>query len=1121
MKITTFILFVALIQVSAAGRAQRLTMVKSNITLKEVFKEINKQTGYNIYWSDSQLNSDQKVDADFKDTPLLEVLDRCLNNTNLTYTVENKTVVIKAKERTITEKIHELFNSSGNLTGTVIDSLGQPLVGASVSLQNTNYKTLTNSKGEFQFSSVPNGNYILAIKYIGYAKLERNIVVDSKDLKLTLVAHVSSSSLDQVQVIAYGTNTQRYNVGSVTKISSADIDKQGVTNPLSALEGMVPGLVITPTSGIPGSSITVQVRGQNTLNSAQAQIAPLDNPLFVIDGVPFAPQNGNVNQFKSLASPGTIGGFNNPYGGISPFNSIDPADIESITVLRDADATAIYGSRGGNGVILITTKKGKIGQTETTLNVRNGITFIGPTMPMMNTQEYLMARHQAFTNDGLTPNTTLYDPAYAPDLLVFDTTRYTNWKKVFLGNTAHNTNATAAISGGNENTQFRIGTGFNRDTYIFPGDFADDRISFSTSLHHLSQDKKFTLDFSSQYSYDKNNSSGAPSLLAAFALEPDYPSLQDSKGNLIWNYNGIPLDGSGAGSNPFAYLKDLYSIENRNLNGSLSLNYQILKGLMFRTNLGYNTFDSQEYSAVPSDAQNPARNPIAEAKFGTENIMTWIAEPQLEYKGTTSNSSYSVLLGGTLQKQNTNTTDIEASGYINDALIGSISGAPNTYALDNFIEYRYAALFGRINYKLDDKYIVDINARRDGSSRFGPDKEFGNFGSIGAGWLFNQESFLKDNLKFLSYGKLRASYGVTGSDAIPDYEYISRYAPTYYTYQGNLGYQPQNLYNPNLSWATTKKFEIGLSLGFLQDRILFEGTWFRDRTGNQLVGYQLPSQTGFSSVYENMNAVVQNQGFELSLNASIIKSAVFVWKTSFNITIPQNKLISFPGLATSSYATTYILGQSLNVIKGFKFAGVDPQTGLFQYYSATGQITANPNFPSNGSLNDFVNLGNTDRKLYGGLQNSFTYKGFQLDAFLTFKKQLGLNYLYSVYTASLPGMEVNLPVSLQNGWQTPGQHTQIEKFSTQYADAYNAASNFTYSNGVYSDASYVRLKTLSLSYAIPSRYLRELSIKALRIYLTGQNIFTITDYKGNDPETQNFYGVPVLKSFSLGLQLTL
>ncbi|SDE97982.1 TonB-linked outer membrane protein, SusC/RagA family [Mucilaginibacter pineti] len=1010
-----------------------------------------------------------------------------------------------------------VINFAQTITGTVRNISNEPLPGVTVTLKGINQFVITNEKGEFTISV----NDVTAILRFTAATVEplEVTLAGQKNINVTLLTKVNK--LDEVQIIAYGTNTQRYNVGSVTKVTADDISKQAVSNPLAALQGRVPGLVVSATSGIPGAAFNVQIRGQNTIKSnLQTIVTPRDNPLFIIDGVPYAPQNGSVNQFPSLASPGIAGVYNNAYGGLSPFNSINPSDIESIEVLRDADATAIYGSRGGNGVILITTKKGKAGKTDFNLNASNGISVVGHTMPMMNTQQYLGMRKEALANGGLTPNLTLYDDGFAPDLLAFDTTRYTDWKKVFLGNTAHNTNVNGSVSGGSTNTQFRISGGYNRDTYIFPGDFADSRASFLMNLHHTSLNQKLTLDFSSNYSYDKNNSAGAPNLLTAYSMEPNYPSLLDGNGNLVWDYKGISLSSYTPNINPFSYLKSRYYIQNKSLNSNLQIGYKLLDGLTFRSSLGYNTFYSQEYYGNPKSAQNPAGNPTASARFGNNNYTTWIAEPQLEYRNTLGKGAYSILIGGTYQRNSNSKTEVDGSGYINDNLIESISGAPTQNASDSYSEYRYAAIFGRINYRWDNKYILNINARRDGSSRFGPNKQFGDFGSVGAGWLFNEESFVNSNLAFLSYGKLRGSYGITGSDAVADYQYLSRWAPTNYTYQGGLGYLPQNLYNPTFSWATTKKLEFGLELGFLQDRILFNSTWYRDRSGNQLITYQLPALTGFNSVVENWDAVVQNTGLELTLQVSVIKSKRFSWTSSFNMTLPKNKVLSFPNLEKSSYSTTYTAGQSINTVYGFKSAGVNATTGVFQFYDTNGQITDSPLPPSSGKFNDYYNIGNLDPKFYGGFQNTFTYNGVQLDVFVEFKKQLGVNYLQQVYY-SLPGMEQNLPVALLNRWKAPGDQTNIQKYSVQYGAEYDAGSNFFQSSGVYSDASYIRIKTVSLSYNLPVKLTKKFNIQNLRIYASAQNLFTITRYLGNDPETQTLYGVPPLKTISCGLQLTL
>lgn len=1000
------------------------------------------------------------------------------------------------------------------VTGTIKTQDNEAYPGVTVAEKGHNNFAISNEKGEYRLKLV-GAHPVIRFTALGAEALE---VPYQGQSRLDVVLKSRTNALDEVQVIAYGTSTQRNSVGSITKIAGRDLAEQPITNPLAGLEGKVPGLTVEQTSGVPGASVTLQIRGQNTVNPDNAHniYAPLDQPLIIVDGVPFAPQNNNINQFPSVASPG-IGPFNDNYGGISPFNGLNPADIESIEVLRDADATAIYGARGGNGVILITTKKGKAGHPVVDVSLNDGESVIGHTMPMMNTRQYLQMRRQAFAGDGLVPNSTPYDPAYAPDLTVFDTTRYTDWKKYFLGNTAHNLNLNASLSGGSVNSQYRLASGFNRDTYIFPGDYADSRATFSTSLHHNSENKRFSLDFTANYGYEKNNSPGDPALLSAYTMVPDYPALTDKSGGLVWNYNGVPLDGFSAQSNPAAYLKELYSIQNVSLNSNLLASYRIINGLVFRTSFGYSSYNSQEYYGDPLAAQNPEYGPESTARFGNNDFMTWLIEPQLEYKVSLKRTAIDFLAGNTLERQTNATSEVDGVGYGNDDLIRSISGSSSQYATDQYYDYKYIAFFGRLNVKFNGKYIFSATGNHDGSSRFGPDRQFGNFGSVGGAWLFNEEPFVRAALPFLSYGKLRGSFGTIGNDQAANYQYLPRWAPSTYAYGGVTGYVPQNLYNPDFSWASTQKLEFGLELGFLKDRILFSSTWYRSRTGNQLISYNLPAQTGFSFVFENENALLENSGLEFVLQAAIIKKDKFTWNSSFNMTVPHNKLLAFPGLATSSYAQTYQIGKPITEVYGFKYAGVNPADGYFQFYGANGQLTENPMTPQGGSFNDFVPISKGYPDFYGGWQNSFRYRNFRLDIFLQFSKQQGQNYLGQIYSY-VPGLQYNQPAVLLDAWKSPGHASPYQVLSSQQGQTLNSAQDFLQSSGAYSDASYIRVKTISLSYALPAELVKKLSVQNIRVYVAAQNLFTITGYKGNDPETQNFYGVPPLKTVSCGIQ---
>jgi len=1103
MKLLILFTVVACLQATAEGFSQTVTLSLENVPLEKAFKEIKKQTGYSFVYTRIQLKNTSPVTCQIKNGQLKDALEQCFRNQPLSFMIEDRYIIVQTKPA-ITQTTASLF-STIDIAGKVVNENGEALVGVTISAKKSNQATFTNAKGEFSLKGI-NEDDILTITSIGYYKEDIPV---NKQTNMLIKLRIAVGTLDETMVIAYGTTTKRLSTSSISKITSEEIAKQPVTNPLAILQGRVPGLIVTSTSGLPGSSFKIQIRGQSSLNAALNQVNPFDQPLFIIDGVPFAPQNSNINQYQSLASPGTNEIYGNPYGGISPFNNINASDIESIEILRDADATAIYGSRGANGVVLITTKKGKAGKTKFTFSIYTGANQVTRTMPLMNTEQYLSMRKQAFSNDGISPSTILFDESYAPDLLVFDSTRNVDWKKYFLGGTSHITDANANLSGGSSNTQFLIGAGFRHESYIFPGDFGNKVGSANINLHHNSLNRLFSIDFSANYSYTQNNSSGSPSALVAYTLPPNYPDLLTSNGGLNWEHKGIDLY-----DNPLSYLKQKYSLQSYNLISHLQAKYELIPGLSILASIGYNTLNSDEKSLAPKSSQDPAQFPTSYASFGTNDFRGWIIEPQIEYKKILGRQKWEVLAGATIQQNTNSKLDIFAYNYSNDNLLGSISGASDIYTSDAFSQYKYSALFGRINYIFNNRYIVNINGRRDGSSRFGPGRQFGNFGSLASAWLFSEESYIKKHLPIISYGKLRFSYGSTGNDNIGDYQYLSRWSPVN-PYQGTNSYLPQNLFNPDFSWATTRKLELGLELGFFKDRILTTMTFYRHRSKNQLIIYSLPSQTGFTGITSNFPALVQNSGLELQLSTTNVKTKNFSWTSSLNLTVPRNKLISFPGIGSTPYAQKYVVGKSLNVLNTFRFLGVNDTTGIYLFESKDGP-TSNPL-----RVRDYYVFGDLDPKFYGGVTNTLSYKGFQLYALFQFAKQIGPNYLQQVNNFSPPGTMYNLPIVLLDNWGKTWDNSEIQKFtSNNRTVAGRAATNFASSDGAYSDASYLRLKALSFSYALPDVLLKKLKMASARIYLNVQNLFTITKYKGNDPETQSFYSLPPSKTIVAGFQLT-
>ncbi|WP_183562553.1 SusC/RagA family TonB-linked outer membrane protein [Mucilaginibacter sp. SP1R1] len=992
-----------------------------------------------------------------------------------------------------------LFAQQLSLKGKVVSETGMPVAGATVVVKSGKQATTTNLNGEFNLVRIA-PNATLIVTCIGY-NMQEAIVKGNDSMVIKLSLH--NSQLDEVIIQAYGTTTQRKNTGNITKITAAEIANQPVSNPLAALEGRVPGVNITQSSGVPGSSFNVEVRGRSTLDGSLSR----NDPLIVIDGVFFEAGNQSYNQLRSAAND------NFGHGGLSPLNNINPNDIESIEVLKDADATAIYGSRGANGVLLITTKKGKAGKTVFNGNVYSGISTVPGTMNLLNTRQYVQMRKEGFKNDGITPSADPADPGFAPDIMLWDTTRYTDLKKLLIGNTARSTDVQGTLTGGNPLNQFLIGGGYHRETNVFSDDLADTRATLHFSLNHSSENRKFTMGFSGGYSNDKNQLI-ATDLTQYINLPPNL-LLRDKSGNLAFQEAGVSYATVNNMINPLAILQQTNTAITENLYSNLQLSYKILPSLLFKVSAGYNTFKTDEVSIIPQSSIDPyvASYTPASSAFSNTSLSSWIIEPQLSYTKSISKGSLNVLIGGTFQEKKMKSNVIQATNFSSDLLLNNPAAAGLVTADIEQSLYHYEAVFGRVNYDWQGKYILNATFRRDGSSRFGPNKQFANFGAFGAGWIFSDEPIIQRHLPFLSFGKLRASYGITGNDQIGDYNYLSLYQNTGITYNGSPTLSPAKLYNPDYRWQTNKKAEIGIELGWLRDRLFFTASYYRERSSNQLVNYPLPTQTGFQNVVMNLPALVQNSGIELVLNTKNVNQKNFKWTTSLNATIPRNKLLSFPGLASTSYRSIYVVGQPLSVIYGFKYLGVNPQTGVYNFQDVN----------NDGKLNasDYQPLGNLNPKYYGGVSNTITVRQFQLDFLFEFKKQMGRNYLAQLFN-NFPGIVANQPTIVLNRWQQPGDISTVQQYTAGNNQAAIIAANtqLNISNGIYGDASYIRLKNVALAYHLPESFLKHLGITGGKVYINAQNVLTITKYKGLDPETQNFYVLPPLRTIAAGLQLS-
>lgn len=928
----------------------------------------------------------------------------------------------------------------------------------------------------------------ITFSMLGYK--ERSMVYSSSIGTVLIIELLEdTTTLDEIVVNAgYYTVKDRERTGSIARVTAKDIEFQPVINPLQAIQGRMAGVSITQNTGVAGGGFDIQIRGRNSLRFYGTSNINANAPLYVIDGV-VIPNNNLTNSSLSASIL--------PMGETNILNAIDPSNIESIEILKDADATAIYGSRGANGVVLITTKKNKSDQLSFTLSSSTSFSKVANKMKLLNTEQFNQMRDEAFKNDGIKEF-----PTNAYDMNgTWDRNRYTDWQKELIGGTAISQNTKLGISAGSETTHFFGSVSQATQTTVFPTDKGFKRNAFLINVNHGSKDGRLQFNSSTNYSLQNNNLIANDLTKSALTLSPNAPSLYNPDGSLNWSFAGD--------TNPISSMFETYENDNRNLVLNMDFSYEIFKDTYLKLTTGYNSSNTQEKKLTPHTIYNPERNYTSEQSSAENTIRdnkSYIIEPQISHKLIIDRLVVNTLAGMTYQESNVSALHLTGYGFQTNDFISNISAAKLkgiTQSAD--LQYKYAAIFGRLNFNYDSKYLLNITARRDGSSRFGDNNKFGNFGAIGAAWIFSKENLLLDS-SWLSFGKLRASYGTSGNDNIGDYQYLDTYTINPNAYDDLIGLTPSRLYNPDFSWEKTKKLETAIEIALFNDRLQFELAWYRNTSSNQLVGIPLPGTTGFSSIQDNLPATVENKGWELSLNTENIKTKDFNWITSFNISFPKNTLLSFPNLESSTYANQFVIDKSTTVNKLYNFEGIDPLTGqyIFTDYNNDGKITA---------TYDKQNIKERKIEYHGGIQNTLNYKNISLDFLFQFVRQTNYNYNHSL---NLPGSLSNQPIEVLNSWSSTNPNSQYGYFTSGTNQIIsNQLNMFKNSNIAIGDASYIRLKNISISYL-----LKLPKIKSLRLYVQGQNLWTITNYYGLDPESTTIGYLPPLKTYAFGIQLT-
>jgi TonB-linked SusC/RagA family outer membrane protein len=1100
MKLISVFLISAAVQLSASCYAQKVTLQETNASLQTIFLKVYTQTGYQFFYEDELLEKASKISIDVKNVELEYALNKCFEDQPLQYQIVNQTIVVSPK-----------VQPGRTITGRVIDQQGEPQIGVAITIKGTFRGTSTDVNGYFSMDDVEEAD-ILVFSALNLETIE---IAVGNNVVINVSMKEKSSLLDEVQIVGYQTTTRRLKTSAVTSLKNIDLKAQTVVSPIQALQGRIAGLSMTTTGSAVGSSPEIQIRGIGTLTEG-------NQPLIMVDGA-IIPNSGLTSLNNNGAYIFT--------SGMSPYNIVNPNDVESIEVLKDADATAIYGSRGANGVILITTKKAKYGNTKINIEANTGVNIAGGLQQRMTTQEYIQMRKDAFAIGNYNPTTKVaINPitpttATAPDLLTWDQNFYTDWNNFEFGNQARIYNIQTNISGGTKVLNFYASGGFSRNEDVTRNQPFQQRFSGLLNVGHKSLNDKFSINFSSNFSRDlvepSPGSGGTPQYhqlapnmpLTTAEGAPFWPSPTITQSSLL--VNPYASDGINIVSNTLSYI------------GNIDASYKILKPLTLKTIFGYTNQRNNNFRTFPSSAINPL-NPGALVPFRNELLTTFQSlniEPQLIFGKTFNKLKIDALVGTTFFDRKTDNFTINLEAYDSDLLLNTW-GAANRVSTRNsssFV-YRFNSGFGRVGLNYDNKYLLNVTYRRDGSSRFGPENKWGDFGSVGIGWIFTNENFIKDKISWLSYGKLRSSYGITGNDNIADFRFTSLFTSSNIIYGPSVGLAPSYLSNPFFQWEETTKLDAAIELGFFKDRLLLNVNWFRNLSTDLLVDQRIPSSTGFGSFLGNFPGVIENKGWEIELTTNNLSpTSSFQWRTNFNITFLKNQLLEYPDLATSPNANLLAVGKPVppprfgaDLQKTWIFERVDPDTGLPVFKDVNGD-----GIISTSGFNDRDFVASPIPRAYGGINNSISYKGFSLDFFFQFSQQLVTNHLYF---ATYPGQMTN-PIADWSGnyWKQPGDATKYPRlFSGVGANTSTAlmTSIFNRSSAALTDVFYARLKTVSISYVFPAQWANKMKMDAVTIFARGQNLFTwVSEPIYKDPEVLQQRG-PIPMSVVTGFNVT-
>lgn len=969
------------------------------------------------------------------------------------------------------------------ITGEVKDIKGEPIVGVGVVVKGTAISTTTNAQGKFSIR-VTKADVVLVFSYIGFSTVEQK-VGNSKNL--SIVMQESATDLDGVVVIGYGQQKRRELTGAISSIKAEDLDEFAGGSLNTSMQGKISGLNITTNSGEPGAGAAITLRGVSSINGNSS-------PLIIIDGIPV--NNDNFNSLEDGAA-------------FSPLNDINPADIESIELLKDAASASIYGARASNGVLIITTKSGEGRAAEINASINSSIVSLSRKIGMLNGPQFRAAYTDAIYNStGSIPTKVSVVDSLHP--WYRDTY---NWQDVMYRDAfQYKADVSTRGSSKDNSVSYYVSAGYrDLEPIIIYTKYkqytATGKVTYKISSK-LSGITNFNL---SNYDYNRLNTGNSEgSIIRRYLISlPTYGPYDPYTGEVI------PIIDNGK-VNPLAqamYVKN--EVERWRFLGKQEFSYALHKNLDFRTNV------SMDYSSTTTNYFQPPilnasgtgksvyaiYNPLVRKSFINENFFTWKKKIQKYH-------NVNFLLGLSNQYNFSSNINIRGINSIDNEMstIGGTAQITNKTQDDQ--EYVLRSYFTRLNYNYKSKYLLSLLMRADGSSRFGEDNRWGYFPSISTGWLFSEEKFIKKAGIFYS-GKLRASYGITGNQEIGNYSTRALYSFTNSTYDNNIAIVSTNVANPNLKWETTKQFNVGLDLAFVKGRLNVTADYYIKNSSDLLFDVQVPSQIGYSTIPYNFGGI-SNKGFDMQVEGIVINNSKFKWSTNFTFGLNRNKVTSLPD-NEDYFATTYSLarvGQSVGVFYGYKALGVysrnednvykvnnDGSIVPYRRGSATGEIYKGgdviyQDLNGDGIINDedLQVIGNPTPDFFGGFQNRFTYKQFTLTTFINYS--VGGNLLNQL-KRGIDGasVDVNFTKDQLRRWQNQGDITDVPILVKG-----DPIQNYAVSSRFVEDGSFIRVQNIALNYQFSKKMLSKIKLKGLNVGISAQNLFTFGSYTGYDPE---------------------